>query len=163
MYNFFTIFGFFFICICSIIMNYIYDLFPINRLTMLLKPTFQSTWAEISATTLPIILWPFIELPVFGSNSNFLLAVVCNLFVSWSVLYVIRYGAKLFKKENNIIRISSIIIATCFGQLASYLILVSGEFAKTNILVSLIGLLFIFLLYLIIGLFPPKTMFFQGK
>ena len=101
MYNFFTIFGFFFICICSIIMNYIYDLFPINRLTMLLKPTFQSTWAEISATTLPIILWSFIELPVFGSNSNFLLAVVCNLFVSWSVLYVIRYGAKLFKKENN--------------------------------------------------------------
>lgn len=163
MYIFFTVFGFFFIVVFAVIGNYLYEMFPINRFTNLIKFSYKSTWGEISVTTFPIIIWSFIEIPIFFDNSNFALSMILNLFVSWAILYVIRYGAMLLKFENNIVNILSILIATLFGQFVSYMSLYSGTFVATNIVYSIIGLLIVTVFFVLVSMFPPKTTFFRGK
>lgn len=159
---FFSIFGFVFITAFAIVTEYLYEFFPINKITNFFKPTTKGTWSKVNATILPIILWSCIATPILIKNSNFLISVVLNIFVSCSVLYVIRFVALVFKKENHTINIISIVIATLLGQLLNYLVLLVGK-ENTHFYYSLIGIIALLFIYVSITLYPPQSSFFRGE
>jgi len=145
-YTFFTIFGFLFIVIASILINYIYNVFSINKVTNYFYPTNgRNVLNEINITVLPIIVWGFVELPVLSDNSNFILSVILNILVACAIMYEIKYGIYvLLKKENKFVDIISIIVATTFGQLVSYMILKSNpiiDFGNISYIISIIGII----------------------
>lgn len=160
MYTFFTIFGFLFIVIASILINYIYNVFSINKVTNYFYPTNgRNVLNEINITVLPIIVWGFVELPVLSDNSNFILSVILNILVACAIMYEIKYGIYvLLKKENKFVDIISIIVATTFGQLVSYMILKSNpiiDFGNISYIISIIGILLLLILHSILILKYP--------
>lgn len=162
MYAFFVVFGFLFVCISSTFLNYIYDVFPINKITNFLSPiNNKNSWNQISIVILPIFIWSFIELPILGVNNNFILAILANILISCAIIYEIKYAALFFfDKENNTINLVSIYIATLFGQTVSFLVLKMKPFFNSNLLISFISLLIIFGIFILIKLYPPKRKVF---
>ncbi len=159
---FFSVFGFIFISCFAIVTEYIYEIFPVNKITNFFKPISKGVWGKVNSTVLPIIIWGFIELPIMASNTHFLMSVILNIFVSCAFLYVIKFSAMLFNKENKFIDIVSILITTILGQTLSYLVLYTGS----NVLefyYSVIGIVILFIMYIIVSLYPPKSAFFNGQ
>lgn len=127
MYLFFTVCGFLFVAISSIIINYIYDIFPINKVTVFLKPLDRSSINQFNITLIPILLWSYIELPMLITNKYFFVSILANSFISCVVMYIIKNSSYLInKKTENVTEGIAIVIATVFGQLISYLFLLMG-------------------------------------
>lgn len=152
MYTFFSVFGFLFIVIASILINYIYNIFSINKVTNYLYPTDgRNILNEINITVLPIIVWGFVELPVLSGNSNFLISTILNIIVSCAIIYEIKFGIYiLLKKDNKFIDIVSIITSTFFGQFISFMILKSKpiiEFGKITYVISISGIVILLLIH----------------
>lgn len=161
MYAFFAIFGFLFIVISSILTNYIYTVFSINKVTNFLYPTDgRNIIDEINITVLPIIVWGFVELPILGNNDNFIISILLNIFVSCSIIYEIKYGFYLvLKKEIKFINIIAICLATMLGQIVSYMILKSNPLIildNIEYVTSIIGMIIILLLHSLIILKIPQ-------
>lgn len=135
MYLFFTICGFLFVSISGIIINYIYDLFPINRVTSFLKPLENNVFNKINITLLPILLWSCIEFPLLVSNKYFFVSILANSFTSCVVMYIIKNSSYLInKRSEEVSDIIGIFIATFFGQLLQYLVLLLDISSKSNII-----------------------------
>lgn len=161
MYSFFTIFGFLFIIIASILINYIYNVFSVNKITNFLYPiNGRNILNEINITVLPTIVWGFVELPILGSNSNFIFSIILNILVSCAIMYEIKYGSYIFlKKEKSYINIISIIVAVSIGQLVSYMILKSKPFINLNntqYIISITGIILILIIHSLIILKIPN-------
>ena len=162
MYLFFMVTGSLFVIGMSLLLNYIYELFPVNKITKFLSPMENTIFNKIGITIIPNLLWCAIELSMLGTNYYFILGFCLNVFISMSVIYVIKYGYNLInKKENNIIKIISIIVGTFFGFTVNYLSLLIGISRETKLTNSLIGLLIFTIFYIIIKIHPPKSEFFQ--
>lgn len=161
MYIFFMVTGFIFTIGLSIVLNYLYSIFSINKITKFLHPTDETIFNQISIPIIPIILWSFIELPILGNNNFFLVGLILNIFLTSSIIYIIKYGYKLISpKESNIVAIIAILVSTFFGFIINYLSLLIGK--DGDLLNSIIGLLVITAFYIIIKIFPPKSEFFRG-
>ena len=161
MYIFFMVAGFIFTIGLSIVLNYLYSIFSINKITKFLHPTDETIFNQISIPIIPIILWSFIELPILGNNNFFLVGLVLNIFLTSSIMYIIKYGYKLISpKESNIVSIIAILVSTFFGFIINYLSLLIGK--DGDLLNSIIGLFVITVFYIIIKIFPPKSEFFRG-
>lgn len=127
MYLFFTVCGFLFVAISSIIINYIYDIFPINKVTVFLKPLDRASINKFNITLIPILLWSYIELPMLITNKYFVVSVLANSFISCVVMYIIKNSSYLInRKTENVTEGIAIVIATVFGQLIGYLFLLMG-------------------------------------
>lgn len=164
MYLLFMICGFLFVIGTSIILNYLYELFPINKITNFLSPSKDTTFNQIGIIIIPNIIWSLIEISVLGTNYYFLLGFFLNIFISTSVIYIIKYGYKLLNEnKNNIINVSSIIIGSTFGFSINYISLLIGITKKCNLTTSLLGIAIFIIFYLILKINPPKSEFFQGK
>lgn len=161
MYLFFMAFGFVFVIGLSIILNYLYSIFSINKITKFLHPTEETIFNQISIPIIPIILWAFISLPILGNNNFFLIGLLLNIFLTSSVMYIIKYGYKVISsKESNTVSIIAITISSLFGFTINYLSLLIGK--SGDLFTSIIGLLIITIFYIIIKIFPPKSEFFRG-
>lgn len=161
MYIFFMVAGFIFTIGLSIVLNYLYSIFSINKITKFLHPTDETIFNQISIPIIPIILWSFIELPILGNNNFFLVGLILNIFLTSSIMYIIKYGYKLISpKESNIVSIIAILVSTFFGFIINYLSLLIGK--DGDLLNSIIGLFVITVFYIIIKIFPPKSEFFRG-
>ncbi len=162
MYLFFMITGFLFVTGLSILINYIYEIFSINKITKFLSPTENTIFNKIGITIIPSIIWSLIEIPMLGTNYYFLLGFILNIIISMSVIYVIKYGYNLINKnENNIVKIISIIGGTFFGFTVNYLSLLIGIQRDSKLTTSLIGILLFTVFYILIKIFPPKSNFFR--
>ena len=162
MYLFFMITGFLFVTGLSILINYIYVIFSINKITKFLSPTENTIFNKIGITIIPSIIWSLIEIPMLGTNYYFLLGFILNIIISMSVIYVIKYGYNLINKnENNIVKIISIIGGTFFGFTVNYLSLLIGIQRDSKLTTSLIGILLFTVFYILIKIFPPKSNFFR--
>lgn len=162
MYLFFMITGFLFVICLSILINYIYEIFSINKITKFLSPTENTIFNKIGITIIPSIIWSLIEIPMLGTNYYFLLGFILNIIISMSVIYVIKYGYNLINKnENNIVKIISIIGGTFFGFTVNYLSLLIGIQRDSKLTTSLIGILLFTAFYILIKIFPPKSNFFR--
>ena len=161
MYIFFMVAGFIFTIGLSIVLNYLYSIFSINKITEFLHPTVETIFNQISIPIIPIILWSFIELPILGNNNFFLVGLILNIFLTSSIMYIIKYGYKLISpKESNIVSIIAILVSTFFGFIINYLSLLIGK--DGDLLNSIIGLFVITVFYIVIKIFPPKSEFFRG-
>ena len=161
MYIFFMVAGFIFTIGLSIVLNYLYSIFSINKITKFLHPTDETIFNQISIPIIPIILWSFIELPILGNNNFFLVGLILNIFLTSSIMYIIKYGYKLISpKESNIVSIIAILVSTFFGFIINYLSLLIGK--DGDLLNSIIGLFVITVFYIVIKIFPPKSEFFRG-
>lgn len=164
MYLFFTLFGFLFIFLCSIGIYFIYEVFSINKVTNFLNPTLDTTWNRINITVIPILIWGYIELPILGSNSYFLSALILNTCVSSSVMYVIRYGNLIFNDSSNkFVDIMSIFVGTILGQIIMYIMLLIGLGSGNGIWISIIGILVYTAFIFMLKVYPPKSEFFRGS
>lgn len=162
MYLFFMITGFLFVTGLSILINYIYEIFSINKITKFLSPTENTIFNKIGITIIPSIIWSLIEISMLGTNYYFLLGFILNIIISMSVIYVIKYGYNLINKnENNIVKIISIIGGTFFGFTVNYLSLLIGIQRDSKLTTSLIGILLFTVFYILIKIFPPKSNFFR--
>lgn len=162
MYLFFMATGFLFVIGLSILLNNLYELFSINKLTNFLSPTENTIFNKIGITIIPNLLWSLIEITLLGTNYFFLLGLILNITISMSVIYVVKYGYNLInKKESNIVNIISIITGTFFGFTVNYLSLLIGVNRETNLITTLIGILIIIVFYILIKIFPPKSNFFK--
>lgn len=157
MYLFFTICGFLFVTISSIIINYIYDIFPINKITIFLKPLGKNFFNQINITIIPILLWSYIELPMLVTNKYFFLSILLNSFVSCIIIYIIKNSSYLInKKTENTIDSIAIIFATLFGQLIQYLILLIGTNSLKNAILQMIFLILYSVLIIVLRINPIK-------
>lgn len=148
MYLFFTIFGIIFVGSASTVLNYLYDIFSINKITQFFKPIEKSTWNEINITVLPTLIWACIALPILGSNTNFLIAILLNIFISCSIIYVVKYSIYLtLNKENSFINLIAIYIAVLVGQFVSFMILKIEPVISLNIWISIVGLIILLIAY----------------
>lgn len=164
MYLFFMITGFLFVIGLSILLNNLYEIFSINKITNFLSPRENTIFNKIGITIIPNILWSLIETTLLGTNYYFLLGLILNITISMSVIYVVKYGYNLInKKESNIVNIISIITGTFFGFTVNYLSLLIGVTKQTNITTTLIGILIIIIFYVLIKIFPPKSNFFRKE
>ena len=68
MYLFFMISGFLFVTGLSVLLKFIYEIFPINKITNFLSPTEESVFNNIGKVIIPNILWALIEVSLLGSN-----------------------------------------------------------------------------------------------
>lgn len=164
MYLFFMISGFLFVTGLSVLLKFIYEIFPINKITNFLSSTEESVFNNIGKVIIPNILWALIEVSLLGSNYYFLLGFILNIFVSMSTIYVIEYGYRLIinkNKNNNLINIISIITGSIFGFSVNYLCLLIGVSKDIKMYYSVIGILLFIIIYIIIKLFPPKSNFFK--
>lgn len=164
MYIFFMIFGLLFISISATFINYIYDIFSINKLTNFLSPIDnKSIWNKINITILPILIWSIIEIPVVGDNGNFIFSVIVNIIISSAIIYEIKYSAMVFfNKENNTINLISIYAATILGQTVQFMILKMKPFFYGSYITTIISILLLLAFYIFITMKPPKTVFFRG-
>lgn len=164
MYLFFMISGFLFVIGLSILFKFIYEIFPINRITNFLSPTEESVFNNTGIIIIPNILWALIEVSILGNNYYFLLGFILNISVSMSTIYVIEYGSRLINnKKNNIIGIISILIGSIFGFSVNYLCLLIGIAKEIKLYYSVIGMLIFIIFYILIKLFPPKNEFFKKE
>ena len=145
MYIFFLIFGIIFTLTLGIFINYIYEFFPINKVTNFIHPTNSNhLFNNINILNIPIIIWALFELPIFGKNPNFIFSILTNIFISCAIIYIIKYGSEIiFKKNNNFINILSIVLASIIGTFVSILILMITPIFDFNIYISIVGLLII--------------------
>ena len=163
MYLYFTIFGFIFVAIFATVTNYLYDMFPINKITNFFKPLGKGYWYKINSLVLPTILWGFIELPILGNLSLFWVSILLNVCVSSAVIYVIKYGYYLIVNdeiENNLINLLSIYVASFIGFVIAYLVFMISSIGGYYLL-SILAVIILFVLYVLISLFPPKSDFFE--
>ncbi len=164
MYLFFTIVGFLFVFLTSVAIYYIYEVFPINKVTNFLNPTTDTVWNKINITIIPILVWSYIELPVLGANSYFMLALILNSCVSSAIMYVIRYGNLIFNKtDSKFVDIMSIFVATILGQMIAYIIFLLNTKNSFGIWISIVGILIYTLFIFMLKVFPPKSEFFRGS
>lgn len=164
MYLFFMISGYFFVVGFSLILSYLFELFPITKLTKFLSPLEKTTFNRINISVIPSILWALIEMIILGSNKFFILGFLLNIFINMCVMYVIKFGYDLISnKESNVVNIISIFFATFFGFFCNYICLLIGVNSEINPMISFLGLLVIIGIYLIIRFFPPKSEFFRGN
>ena len=160
MHLFFAVFGFIFVALFAIVANYIFDLFPYNKVTSFIAPKKEGIWNNITVTILPILVWSLIEMPIMGTKTLFILAVFLNIFVSCSVIYVIKYGSYiLFQKENNIINIVAIFISSLIGNILVYMLFIISD-ERGNMLTNIIGILVFLIIYSYLTIRPPKIAFF---
>lgn len=164
MYLFFTLFGFLFIFLSSIGIYYIYEVFSINKVTNFLNPTLDTTWNRINITIIPVLIWGFIELPILGSNSYFLMSLILNSCVSSAVMYVIRYGNLIFNaSDSKFVDIMSMFVGTILGQVIAYIVLLIGLRSSNGIWISIIGILLYTCFVFMLKIYPPKSEFFRGN
>lgn len=164
MYLFFMFGGIIFVCFASIIIYFIYDIFPIGKITTFLNPIQKSLWNDINISVIPTLVWGLIELPVLGINNLFIISIISNICLSSAVVYVIKYGYLLIKKESNdVLNIISIIISTVFGFVLAYLILNISNTNNYNLYFSIGELLVLIGFVFYLKLFPPKSFFFTEK
>lgn len=161
MYTFFTVFGFIFIATATIAIDYIYKIFSINKITDFLYPTDgRNVLNEINLTVLPTIVWGFIELPVLGVNHNFIFSIILNIIISCSIMYEIKYGISLIlNKDNKIIDVLGIVLASFLGQVVSYMILKSKPILNIEsgiFWISLLGIIILLIIHCIIIFNMPK-------
>lgn len=162
MYLFFTLFGLIFVIGMSIVLNYIYTVFSINKITKFLNPTENSIFNKVSICLIPILIWSFIEVPILGDNFYFIIGLVLNIFLNCSMTYIIKFGYSMISEdENEIVNIISIIVASIYGYVINYICLLIGR--EGNLTSSIIGLLVITVFYVIIKINPPKSDFFKVR
>lgn len=163
MYLFFMISGYLFVVGLSIILNYLFELFPINKITKFLSPLEDTIFNNISVVIVPNMLWALIELVILGNNKYFLIGFLLNIFVSLCITYVIKYGyALIANKESNIVNIVAICFSCFFGFTCNHICLLIGTNTQINPIFSIIGILVFIVFYLLIKFFPPKSTFFRG-
>lgn len=164
MYLFFTVMGFLFIFLASLGIYFIYDIFPINKVTNFLNPILDSVWNKINITIIPIVVWSYIELPILGFNSYFMVALILNCCVSSAIMYVIRYGNLIINNSNNkFVDIMSIFVATVLGQMISYIVFLLNARNSFGIWVSIVGVLLYTLFIFMLKISPPRSEFFMGN
>lgn len=164
MYLFFMVSGYLFVVCLSIVFNFLFELFPINKVTKFLSPLEVTTFNRISIIIIPNIFWALIELIILGSNKFFILGFMLNVFISMCVMYVIKFGYDLIaSKESNIVNVVAIFFSCFFGFFCNYICLLIGVNKQINALYSITGMLVLIGLYFIIRLFPPKNEFFRGN
>ena len=79
-------------------------------------------------------------------------------------MYTIKYAMIIiFRKENSLVDIISIVISTIFGSITSYIILLINNSNQNYMKYSIIGLVIILVLYLIIKKYNPKSDFFTKE
>ncbi|MDO4369366.1 MAG: DUF6512 family protein [bacterium] len=158
---FFMSFGFLFTLGSSIVLKFIYNIFPINKVTNFLSPTDDTVWSKVSISIIPILVWAFIEVPLVGGNDRFLIGLLANIFITCSVAYIVYYTYILiFKSESKIIDVIYISSSLIFGYIVNYITLLIGN--KMSVINSLIGLGVICLIFVFIKIFPPNSNFFRG-
>lgn len=157
-----TIFGLVFTIGLSILINYIYSIYSINKITKFIKPTEDTTFNNISVSFIPIVLWALIELPLLANNKYFSLGLALNLFITMAVSYIIKYGYTLISnKESEIVNIIAICTSLIFGYIINYICLLIGK--TSSIVHSIIGIICIIGIYLLVKTLPPKSEFFRGN
>lgn len=162
MYLFFMITGFLFVVGASIVLNYLYEIFSINKFTEFLVPTKNTVFNKISIVIIPNILWGLIELVMLGTNYYFLLGFLLNIFVSLCVTYVIKYGYKLIgNNDSNIVNIIAICVSCFFGFVINYICLLIGISRYINPLYSILGVIIFIIFFVLIKIFPPNSDFFR--
>lgn len=165
MYLFFIISGYLFVVGMSVILNYIFELFPITKITKFLSPLEDTIFNKIGIVIIPNLIWALIELIILGNNMLFIPGLMLNIFVSLCMMYVIKYGYYLIAHtEKNSVNVIAISFSCFFGFFCNYICLLIGVTkSEINITYSLIGLLLLISIYMIIRIFPPKSEFFRGK
>lgn len=161
MYLFFAAFGVLFVIGLSIVLNYIYSIFSVNKITKFLNSAEDTIFNKINTSIIPIILWSYIEVIILGTNYYFLLGLILNIFINCAIMYIIKLGYSLISNnENEIVTIVAIISSTIIGFIVNYICLLVGR--QCNQLTSVIGIIIITMFYILIKVHPPKTEFFRG-
>ena len=164
MYLFFMISGYLFVVGLSIVLNYLFELFPITTITKFLSPLEKTVFNKIGIVIIPNLIWALIEFIILGSNRLFLLGLLLNILVSMGMIYVIKYGYFLIAElENNIVNIISIIFGCFFGFFCNYLCLQIGKVkASISLIYSFLGLLLIIGIYTLIRFYLSKKDIIQN-
>lgn len=159
-----NLYGFLFITIFGVLSHFIYDWSNHNKYALVFFATNESVWEHLKLVVFPSLVWILIELPFNYNNPNFILAKFVSLFVAILMITFLHYlYIYFFKKHNSIYSICIFVFSIALGQFLSYLILKSNYHNTFLNYLSLIGLIFIYIIFLISTLIPGKWDIFKDK
>lgn len=155
--------GFFFISIVGALSHFLYDIGNHNKYFSIFFAVNESTWEHIKIALTPMFLWLIIEVPFLYQNTNFIFAKFIGLMCPLILIPTIFYGYKLItKKSILIIDISLFFVSVLFAQLlSSYILFKIPNVPFTVNYVSLIGIIVIFVFYMILTIYPFEHFLFK--
>lgn len=153
--------GFFIISILGTYLHFAYEFSKHNKLVAAFSAVNESTWEHLKIAVMPSILIGVVEYFFLYSNQNFIFGLVLSLITMVIVILILFYTYMfIFKKHNLIYDIITFYIAIALGELVFYLIL-KGPLISTYLnVVSLFGLLFIIVIFIVFTFSPPKNFLF---
>lgn len=162
MITYFCLVGFIVIGAFCLYLRYAYELTNHNKYISIFSSINNSIWEHIKIIIYPTLIWSIIELPILGSNGNFIFAIILNVFVSCSFVYVFHLVNNLvFEKPNDYFEIIGYTIAIAIGQFVSFLVLSITSIISLPVYISIIFIVICTIICFLLHIYIPQNYFFQ--
>ena len=149
----------------SFLAHFMYTWFP-NTLFSIFFPVNESIWEHMKIIATCLLICSLIDFILFKKNNikynNFLTNIFLTIFLSIIFFLIIYLPIYYLFGENFLINILVLFLTICFSQIVSYYILNSYDYDLLNY-VSLIGIIFIYIVFGILTYYPPVSDLFYDK
>ena len=161
----FKVLGVFGVFILCFVFHFIYSWFP-NVLFSLLFPVNESIWEHMKLIMSSILFYGILEYFLLKKNNILFNNYITSLFLSgvlgiviFLIIYLPLYGVF---GENLFLNISVLFIVICICEVISYYVLKSEHYDFLGY-VSLIGIIFVYILFAILTYYPVKNYLFYDE
>ena len=145
--------------------HFIYNWFP-NCLFSIFFPVNESVWEHMKIIATCILIISISDYYVFKKYNlkynNFFTSMFLSIFLSIVLFLIIYLPFFYLIGENFFLNILILFIAICFSQFVSFLILNTNDYDLLNY-ISLIGIIFIYIVFGILTYYPPIDDIFYDK
>ena len=141
----------------SFLVHFMYSCFP-NSLFSIFFPVNESIWEHMKIVSTSIMIVSIIDYILLKNEkikyNNFLTSIFLSIFLSIVFFLLIYLPLDYYLGENFLVSIFVLFITICFSQFISFFVLSSTDYDILNY-ISLIGIIFIYILFGILTYYPP--------
>ncbi|MBR2754027.1 hypothetical protein IKD82_02620 [Candidatus Saccharibacteria bacterium] len=150
------------ISLAGTLSHFIYKWTHQNKYIGLFVAVNESTWEHIKIALTPSFLWGIFDGIMYGASPNYFLAKFLSLLVLIIIISSVFYSyLNITKKPVLFADVCIFYTSIILSQLVFYVILVATPQPLIASLISGIGILIIFIGYMILTIKPPKTALFK--
>ena len=157
-----AVFGIFSICFLA---HFIYTWFP-NTLFSIFFPVNESIWEHMKMFSTSILIYSVVDFILLKKNEifyhNFLISLLFQIFFGIIFFLIVYLPIYAFTGENLPLNFIVLFISICFSQIVSYYVLMAKNYDLLNY-ISLIGIIFIYIIFGILTYYPPINDLFYDK
>lgn len=154
--------GTIFIIVVGSLSHFIYKWSKKNKIIGYFVAVNESTWEHIKLVILPTFLWIIVEYHWYFDVSGYWISRFIGLDVMMVLIPILFYGYKKISKKNNfVVNILIFILSIISGQMLFSLLIKCNIDNQLLNHVGIIGLVIIFLIYMMRTYVPKKNFIFK--